>query len=133
MRKLLLLGVVCSVLAACQHGEKPCSYYQEQLETPIYFRFDSAEITPKAKASIDEGIEFLRKHRFRRIKIDAYADPLGSENYNMDLTHKRAQAIHDYIKSQGIAEKRIKMYWHGTEGVDSKNYHEQRRVNISVM
>ena len=133
MRKLFMLGVIASVLAGCQHGDKPCQYYQDKLESPIYFRFDSADMTPKAKVTIDEGIEYLRKHRFSRIKIDAYADPMGAADYNMDLTHRRAMAIHDYIISQGIAEKRVQINWHGSAEADNKNYPEQRRVNISVL
>lgn len=126
-----MLGVIASVLAGCQHGDKPCYEYKNKLETPVYFAFDKADITPQAKADLDEGIEFLRKHRFRRIRIDAYADQFGEEDYNKGLSEKRANAIRDYIMSKGIAEKRIQTQWHGSEkGTD---YKQHRRVNVTVL
>ena len=131
MRKLLILCSICAVLAACQHGDKPCTYYQEKLEIPVYFQFDKSDISSEARANLDEGVEFLRKHRFRRIRIDAYADQIGSDEYNEKLTHKRAEAIRDYILSKGIAEKRIYIHCHGKEkGTD---YQKHRRVNVTVL
>ena len=131
MRKLLVLSIIASVLAGCQHGGKSCHEYKGKLEVPVYFAFDKSDITPQAKANLDEGVEFLRKHRFRRIRIDAYADQLGNEEYNKKITEKRANAIRDYIISKGVAEKRIYTQWHGIEKGD--NYKEHRRVNVTVL
>lgn len=128
MKKYLF--VLCAfLLTACQHNEKPCSYYQSMAEQPVYFGFNSDKI--KETDNLDEGLIFLKGHRFRRIQLDGYADEIGGEtNYNNNLSLKRAEAVRDYMIDQGIAEKRITVFGHGIEKGNPHKTH--RRVDITI-
>lgn len=131
MKKYLF--VFCAIaLTACQHNEKPCSYYRSMAETPVYFDFGSSQIQEQSKVTLDEGLIFLKGHRFRRIQLDGFADEIGGESdFNNDLSLKRAETVRDYLINQGIAEKRIvTVVGHGVEKGKPRKSH--RRVDITV-
>ena len=63
------------------------------------FEFDSAELTPEAKAIVDRVATVL-KHDLMRdkvIEIDGHADARGDDHYNLTLSERRAQAVSDYL------------------------------------
>ncbi len=76
----------------------------------ILFDFDSAELRPDAERTLDElaaalDSPQLRDHRFR---IAGYTDAVGNEDYNLDLSRRRAEAVVDYLtRRHGIPRERL--------------------------
>lgn len=60
----------------------------------VLFAFDSAELTDEAKAVLDSVAG--------KVSVVAYASPEGSDKYNTDLSHRRAEAVKTYLINRGI-------------------------------
>ena len=68
------------------------------------FPFNSAELHADDKAKIDAIIPVLKNPKVAFIlgEVDGYTDNTGDEAYNVGLSQRRAQAVTDYVKSQGV-------------------------------
>lgn len=74
---------------------------------PANFDFDSSEITPESASKLDNIVAVMKKFPALEIKINSYSDNIGSADYNLKLSQKRAKTTVDYIISKGISKNRI--------------------------
>ena len=56
---------------------------------------------------LDKQIEWLKKNPTKKIIVEGYTDPRGTEAYNMKLGEKRADAVKNYITKSGINPNRV--------------------------
>ena len=75
---------------------------------PIDFELDEYELTNDAKIELNKIIFNLNQNPNFKLEINYYTDSRGPDNYNMELTQKRADASKDYLISKGIDPARIK-------------------------
>jgi peptidoglycan-associated lipoprotein len=73
----------------------------------IYFESNSAEITPVASAILDGNGLALLNHPSAAIRIEGNCDDRGSEQYNLILGKKRAEAARNYLANFGIDSSRL--------------------------
>lgn len=124
----LLLGTLS--LTACQRDL--CSYRQELIEKPLYFKFNSDEIQDKSLADLTEGAKFLTCHRFRRVHLDGYADKIGGvSEYNTNLSYRRAQKVKDFLVEHGVTERYITISGNGVLSSDIPDW-KKRRVDVTI-
>lgn len=71
------------------------------------FAFDRAEIKPEFKPVLNKVAGVLRGDPNVRISIIGFTDSVGSEEYNLRLSMRRAQATADYLISQGVSQSQI--------------------------
>jgi len=92
-----------------------CLVYRPLSTCIVPFDFDSARITPKGRAVIDLVLTFGAKYGFSCspvLSVSGHADRAGSEEYNMALSLRRAEAVRDalaaggYVKDELIVGKR---------------------------
>jgi outer membrane protein OmpA-like peptidoglycan-associated protein len=75
---------------------------------PIYYDLNSARLTPKSRNVIDEQLYNLMVEKPRiRIEISSHTDSRESDDYNMELSQRRAQSVVDYLVSKGIKAERL--------------------------
>jgi outer membrane protein OmpA-like peptidoglycan-associated protein len=74
---------------------------------PIYFEFDSHQITPNSKIELDKLALWLKGHKGRRCTIYGYTDCRGQQKYNLNLSSRRAETVSKYISKQGVSSKYI--------------------------
>jgi outer membrane protein OmpA-like peptidoglycan-associated protein len=101
-----------------EHGERTMQR--------VYFNFDSASL----KSDILDVANNLECTPNETIILDAYADPVGSENYNAKLAMRRAQAVRDELVDLGISEDRIMLGIFGEKGEHKATHALDRRVEI---
>ncbi|SNR45897.1 WD40-like Beta Propeller Repeat [Lutibacter agarilyticus] len=89
---------------------------------PIYFDFDRWNIREDAALELDNVVEVMKKYPTMKIEIGAHTDSRGPEEYNRNLSDKRANSVREYLVSQGIA----------TENVKSVGYGESQPLNHCV-
>ncbi|MES2603802.1 MAG: OmpA family protein [Pseudomonadota bacterium] len=65
------------------------------------FDFDKATLKPEGRAELDKLIADLRTLDYGSITVDGHTDRIGSDQYNQDLSQRRAQAVKDYLVSTG--------------------------------
>ncbi|MCD8739797.1 OmpA family protein [Mucilaginibacter roseus] len=74
----------------------------------IYYDFDRWEIRPDAAIELDKLIKILQDNPTIQIELGSHTDSRGDDDYNMELSRKRANAAVDYILDKGnIDEGRI--------------------------
>ena len=80
------------------------------LSLPVQFEFDSAAIRPDAREQLDalaQGIKLLPARRL--VVIEGHTDAVGTEDYNLNLSQRRAAAVKQYLVQQhGIAPQRLR-------------------------
>lgn len=74
---------------------------KEVLSANILFGFDKHQISNEGKNLLNKVIE-ENGNNISSIIIIGYTDPIGSTSYNQTLSTKRAQAVKDYLVSQGF-------------------------------
>ena len=73
----------------------------------VFFDFDMENIRPDGEATLQRNAAWLQRWTSTVIRIDGYADPRGTQEYNLDLGQRRAGAARDFLVSLGIPAGRI--------------------------
>jgi outer membrane protein OmpA-like peptidoglycan-associated protein len=73
----------------------------------IFYDYDQWYIREDAKPSLDALSVILKNNPSIRIQLASHTDCRGTDEYNIELSQKRAQAAVDYLKSVGIPERRL--------------------------
>ncbi len=73
----------------------------------IYFDFDKASLRASSKVELEKINEILTKYPTLKVEIGAHTDAWGNNDYNMDLSGRRAKSVLDYLVGKGIARDRM--------------------------
>ena len=73
----------------------------------IYFDFDKATLRPQSIEELDKLYDFLINNPTAIVEVSAHTDKIGSYEYNIKLSKKRAQAVVDYLIAKGIEPNRL--------------------------
>lgn len=73
----------------------------------VYFEFDKSNITREGAFELDKLIEAMKKEPAMVIMVKGHTDSRGSEQYNMNLSNRRARSAVQYVISRGIDRSRI--------------------------
>jgi OOP family OmpA-OmpF porin len=68
----------------------------------VYFDFDSAVLTPAAKAKLDVLAGNLQGQGAKKVRIVGFADAIGATSYNANLSQRRANAVSRYLAAKGL-------------------------------
>lgn len=79
----------------------------------IFYDFDKATLRPESKAALDELAVILRENPNVTIEMASHTDRKGSDEYNIDLSSRRARSVIDYLISVGIAADRLQSQGYG--------------------
>lgn len=79
----------------------------------IYFDFNSEGLTERTRKQLDIVIALLKIDHKKTITISGHTDSLGSQDYNRNLSQKRAIAVRDYLAQQGVASSQVLTEAHG--------------------
>jgi outer membrane protein OmpA-like peptidoglycan-associated protein len=99
----------------------------------VLFAFDKATLSPVAFRNVDKLAVFLQKHPNRSVLIEGHTDSVGSDEYNLDLSEKRANAVKNALVAKGVGEERITPKGYGKKyPVASNNTSDGRQLNRRV-
>lgn len=79
----------------------------------IFYDFDKATLRPESKTALDELAQVLRDNPNVTIEMASHTDRIGSEEYNIGLSSRRAQSVIDYLISVGIDPRRLQSQGYG--------------------
>ena len=73
----------------------------------ILFDFDKTEIKSAAYPLLDNVVAILKKNPDMKVLLSGHCDNVGTHEYNLDLSQRRANAVRDYIVRKGILWKSL--------------------------
>jgi len=79
----------------------------------VLFDTNKATLKPGADQRIDRLATFLQRNPNERLIIEGYTDSTGSEEYNEELSQRRAQAVANVLAGQGIPASRYQVVGKG--------------------
>ena len=99
----------------------------------IRFDFDSAAIKPEFFPLLDEGIIIIQKHPEKEVVIEGHTCWVGTEDYNLGLSLRRATSVKNYLVEKGIKPERLIVKGSGEENPVADNTTiEGRKMNRRV-
>lgn len=99
----------------------------------ILFDFDKATLRRDVEFNLVKIATILNQYSEMNVLVEGHTDAIGTDEYNLNLSKKRAQAVSDFLVSQGVAAKR--MSWEGygkTRPVADNDTEEGRQKNRRV-
>lgn len=109
------------------------SQYDEVHLDNILFEFDKAELTSEGVKKLNEVYRLLKSNEAMALQVLGHTDNKGSEDYNMALSHRRADVVMSYLERKGIDEKRLEEAFFGdTRPVADNSTEEGRQKNRRV-
>ncbi|MFI8034087.1 OmpA family protein [Acinetobacter sp. ABJ_C3_5] len=103
----------------------------------INFATASNQIPDENKAILDKAAALMKNTKDAKLTVAGYTDSTGNANSNKTLSQKRAQAVVDYLVSQGVAADQLTAVGHGADNPVADNTTEEgrfknRRIEFSV-
>ena len=83
--------------------------------TNIYFDFDSSELKPEARVVLTAKAGWLRDNSEYKVKIEGHCDERGTNEYNLALGERRADAAAKFLNALGVSGDRINTISYGEE------------------
>ena len=93
--------------------------HKPQVVENIFYDFDKATLRPESKEALDEMAQMLRDNPNVTIEMGAHTDRKGSDEYNVNLSNRRAKSVVDYLVGAGISPDRLTWKGYG-ESVPKK-------------
>jgi len=103
----------------------------------VLFETGRAELKSGTIADLDRLAAFLSKNPDRTVTIEGHTDSVGSEDFNLGLSQRRAEAVRSYLLRQGVDASRISANGLGESAPVASNStaggrQQNRRVEIIV-
>lgn len=99
----------------------------------LMFDFDSATLKPDGKAEIARVSTVFNKYPQTRLRVEGHTDTKGTEEYNQQLSERRANSVKNALIQQGVDAQRISIVGYGESQPISSDDAANRRVNIVII
>ncbi len=104
---------------------------------PIYFDFDKSNVRDDQKARLEGNAEFLNANSSMKITIEGNCDERGTNEYNIALGERRAQAAKKYLMNLGVSSDNLYTVSYGEErpllyGHDEYSWSQNRRDDFVI-
>ena len=112
--------------------------YDQVKQAQVGFPGGGIELDAQAKARLQVMLAFMKADpTVNHIEVDGHSDNSGNRLTNRDLSRRRALAVMDYLKANGIAESQITLRFHGERyplapNSNTANRAKNRRVNVQL-
>jgi outer membrane protein OmpA-like peptidoglycan-associated protein len=99
----------------------------------VLFKTGSFELLPAARERLAKVSGIVLAYPGLHLQVEGHTDSVGSDDYNQQLSEKRAQAVRDYFIQQGISAAAIEARGFGkTQPIASNETPEGRQQNRRV-
>lgn len=102
----------------------------------VYFDFDQYSIRPSERSKVEQAARYLQNNPNVVFILEGYTDSLGTTEYNLGLSDRRANSVKSYLEQLGVPSSRLQVLPMGmlnaTPGVtrNSPEAQQDRRVDI---
>ncbi len=104
----------------------------------VYFATNKSNINAKSKTNLNKLAGIFKEYPDTNIIVEGHTDSTGDDTYNMSLSQKRANAVTEYLVSQGISKSRLTTYAHGEtlpkyDNATPEGRAKNRRVELGIV
>lgn len=104
----------------------------------IYFEFDKDELMPRSFVELNKLLQVLRSQPGLSIEVVGHTDNIGDDQYNLELSRRRAAAVVNFLIENKIARNRLRSNGHGESKPVADNNSDagraqNRRVEFVVL
>ncbi len=104
----------------------------------LLFKINSSILSDAAKTSLEKASGVFVKYPDTNILIEGHTDDTGPNDFNMELSKKRAYAVSEFLQSKGVAAGRMDIKWYGPNqpkypNTSDENRALNRRVELGIM
>jgi len=126
-------GTPTDSLTAHQEGTLPAA----GALADVFFAFDRSELDPAAREVLQRNSDWIKQNPAVTVEIEGHADNRGTNEYNLALGARRAQAVKDYLVTLGNASDRLSTISYGEElpvcgGESEECWEKNRRAHFVV-
>lgn len=109
------------------------AYFQQTVGDRVLFAVDQSTLDTTARLTLDGQVAWLNANPEFTVLIEGHADEQGTREYNIALGGRRANAVQEYLVSQGVSSGRIRVISYGKERPieicsDESCYSQNRRA-----
>lgn len=103
----------------------------------VFFAFDKSDLTAESRDTLANDAKLLKAASGVKIVVEGHCDERGTNEYNLGLGERRANAVKNYLVSLGISASRIKTISYGEEkpfamGHNEDAWKQNRRAHFSL-
>jgi outer membrane protein OmpA-like peptidoglycan-associated protein len=101
----------------------------------VNFDFDSDALRPESGAVLDEVVKLAKANPSWKFEVGGHTDSIGSADYNLKLSDRRAASVARYLVGKGVDAARLKSKGYGATrpliaGTDNAAHAQNRRVEL---
>ena len=102
----------------------------------VYFNYDESSLSDDARTKLARNADLLKTTQLL-VTIEGHADERGTNEYNLALGDRRANAVRDYLTSLGVDAGRLRTLSYGEERpvcteVDESCWSQNRRAHMVI-
>ena len=103
----------------------------------VTFAVDSTTISPNMRTALDSVAQSMVTYPNSLIDVMGHTDSTGSDQYNLDLSRRRAESVATYLTSRGVSRARVETIGYGEQYPVADNSTpegraQNRRVEIRI-
>jgi OmpA-OmpF porin, OOP family len=104
----------------------------------IYFEFDRDELMPRSYVELNKLLKIMQEHPKMAIEIVGHTDSMGDDDYNLDLSRRRAKSVVAFLTQHKIPAARLRASGQGEQHPIATNDTDEgraqnRRVEITIL
>ncbi|MEL6640557.1 MAG: peptidoglycan-associated lipoprotein Pal [Pseudomonadota bacterium] len=124
------------VVAPAQDPSSPV-YFSQTIGDRVLFAVDQSTLTPAGQQTLIGQARWLNQNADFQAIIEGHADEQGTREYNIALGNRRANAVREFLVSQGVASTRLRVISYGKERpievCASEECYSQNRRAVTVI
>ncbi len=98
------------------------------LHSEVLFGYKQASLHPSAEQLLTSLVQRLRETPSYQVELIGHTDSVASADYNLLLSRQRAEAVRDFLLTQGVAAHQIRVDWKGETQPIASNDTEDGRI-----
>jgi peptidoglycan-associated lipoprotein len=91
----------------------------------VFYDFNMSSLKPDARATLDKQAAWLAKYPQNNVQVAGNCDERGTEEYNLALGQRRANAAAGYLEAKGVASSRVTTISYGKDRPTAMGHDEQ--------
>lgn len=113
------------------------AHFQQIVGDRVLFAVDESTLNPEARATLTAQAEWMNANPEFTALVEGHADEQGTREYNLALGGRRANAVRDFLVSQGVQATRLRTISYGKERpaqvCSTEACYSQNRRSVTVL